>query len=202
MEGEKTAIAARDSIGIFLWIKSILKGEVWEMAIRQCSRGHFYDYDKHSECPICLAEQKASGLSAVWQEERTLAFDEGEKTVAVDLMEEDRQARPVVGWLVCVRGGECGRDWRLSAGRNDLGTVDPADVLLESAAGIQECRLCSVVYDNKHDEFLLVPGRGELVRRNNGLLVEPILLQDGDEIEIEGYLLCFQRFHGLSKKYW
>lgn len=172
------------------------------MAILQCPRGHFYDYEKYSECPICLAEQKKSNLSDTWPEDGTIAFDEGDKTVAIDLLEEDRQARPVVGWLVCVQGGERGRDWRLSAGRNDLGTEYPADILLESSVGTHECRLCSVVYDNKHDEFLLVPGRGTLVRLNNVLLVEPILLQDGDEIEIEGYLLCFQRFHGLSKKYW
>lgn len=172
------------------------------MAICRCKKGHFYDNAKFFQCPICLSEQKEDGLPGSWQEDQTLDFSDGDDTVAIDLLQEDRKANPVVGWLVCVRGEERGRDWRLSSGRNNLGTIYPADVLLGSQCSVLDSRLCSVVYDDKHKEFLLVPGRGTLVFLNNCLLVEPTHLQDGDEISVGEYVLCFQSFRGISKGYW
>ena len=92
------------------------------MAIRRCEKGHFYDTEKYSFCPVCMAEEKAGMESGHWEsEDKTIGLEESDKTVGYLLKELDAEAQPVVGWLVCVRGAERGRDWRLSYGRNDIG---------------------------------------------------------------------------------
>ena len=166
------------------------------MAIRLCVHNHYYDDEKYVVCPICLRAAQDGAPDA------TLTVGQGEETAAYGPLQEDPAARPVVGWLVCVEGEERGRDWRLSDGRNDIGTAAPADILLRPAAAPGEGRLCSVVYDGRHKAFALAPERGAIVYYNGQLLTGPAALQDGDEIGVEGYLLCFQSFCGIQKDCW
>ena len=173
------------------------------MAIRQCVNHHFYDDEKYEVCPICLMEQRQPAAA----EDKTLGYtvplDDDDKTIGYCLMEDDTMAKPTVGWLVCVKGGERGRDWRLHEGRNDIGTTADADVLLADRSA-EKRRFCSVIYDGKHREFLVMPGTTVLVYHNGVLLTEPEPLQDGDEIGIGGeeVLLCFQSFCGKNRTYW
>lgn len=61
----------------------------------------------------------------------------------------------------------------------------------------QECGCaCSVIYDGKHKEFILVPGEVSLVYLNGQLLSEPQLLADGDQMCVGEEQLCFQSFCG------
>ena len=173
------------------------------MAIRRCEKGHFYDTEKYSFCPVCMAEEKAGMESGHWEsEDKTIGLEESDKTVGYLLKELDAEAQPVVGWLVCARGAERGRDWRLSYGRNDIGTQPPADILLSGSNHLKGCRGCSIICDGKHKKIVLDPGKGPLVYYNNKLILEPVELRDGDEIGIEGYVLCFQSFCGIQKNYW
>lgn len=173
------------------------------MAIRRCEKGHFYDTEKYSFCPVCMAEQNGDFASNQWMsEDKTIGLEESDKTISYLLDETDAEAQPVVGWLVCVRGAERGRDWRLSYGRNDVGTQPPADILLSSSNPLKECRVCSIICDGKHKKMVLDPGKGPLVYYNNKLILEPVELKDGDEIGIEGSILCFQGFCGIQKNYW
>lgn len=173
------------------------------MAIRQCENYHFFDDEKYEVCPICLMEQQQGGSA----QDETVGYTiplsaDDDVTVGYCMVENDRMAKPTVGWLVCVKGSERGRDWRLHEGRNDVGTTADADVLLARAG--TESRYCSVIYDGKHREFLVMPGKDALVYRNGVLLTDPVPLQDGDEIGIGGeeVLLCFQSFCKKDRTYW
>ena len=173
------------------------------MAIRRCEKGHFYDTEKYKFCPVCMAEQKQTFESNQWKsEDKTIDLEESDRTVGYLWDGGDEETQPVVGWLVCVRGAECGRDWKLSYGRNDIGTQPPADILLNTSEHLKECRVCSVICDEKHKKTILDPGKGPLVYYNNKLILEPVELKNGDEIGIEGYVLCFQGFCGIQKNYW
>ena len=88
----------------------------------------------------------------------------------------------VTGWLVCVKGPEKGRDYRLHHGFNRLGRGLAMDVqIMEDGAISRDCH-CSVVYDGKGNQFSLLPGNGTLTYRKGRLVTEPERLEDGDEI--------------------
>ena len=166
------------------------------MAIRECAKHHFYDDEKYKVCPICLsmspqsaeAEDKTVGYT-------TLLDDANDKTIGYQELKDDAAAKPTVGWVVCVKGKNCGRDWRLHEGRNEIGTAMNAEVPIQLTG--KECGCaCSVVYDGKHKEFILVPGEVSLVYLNGRLLSGPMPLTDGDRMCVGENQLCFQRFCG------
>lgn len=68
----------------------------------------------------------------------------------------------------------------------------------------QECGCaCSVIYDGKHKEFILVPGEVSLVYLNGQLLSEPQLLADGDQMCVGEEQLCFQSFaENIGSGHW
>ena len=106
------------------------------MAIRQCTRHHFYDDEKYKVCPICLSLSSQNHEN----EDRTVAYttpldDAADKTIGYQALKDDAVAKPTVGWVVCVKGKNCGRDWRLHEGRNDIGTaVNGLKVILVKVA--------------------------------------------------------------------
>lgn len=166
------------------------------MAIRQCPKHHFYDDEKYQVCPVCLLEQQAPGDAGDATVGYTVPVDpEEDVTIGYRMMAEDILAKPTVGWVVCVKGTGCGRDWRLHEGRNEIGTTADADVSL-AEMGLHETCICSVIYDGKHRGFLLAPGNEPLVYLNGVLLSRPLPLKDGDEISVGDSLLCFQSFCG------
>ena len=166
------------------------------MAIRQCTRHHFSDDEKYKVCPICLSLSSQNHEN----EDRTVAYttpldNVADKTIGYQALKDDVVAKPTVGWVVCVKGKNCGRDWRLHEGRNDIGTAVNAEVPIQLTG--QECGCaCSVIYDGKHKEFILVPGEVSLVYLNGQLLSEPQLLADGDQMCVGEEQLCFQSFCG------
>ena len=166
------------------------------MAIRQCPNHHFYDDEKYGVCPVCLLEQQTPGSAEDATMGYTVPVDpEQDVTIGYRMIAEDAVAKPTVGWVVCVKGNGCGRDWRLHEGRNEIGTTPDADVPL-AETGAREACMCSVIYDGKHKEFLLAPGSEPLVYLNGVLLSRPSPLGDGDEISVGDSLLCFQSFCG------
>jgi len=169
------------------------------VAIRQCLNHHFYDDEKYEVCPICLLKEQHPET----MEDATIGYAvptdlAADKTIGYQMVLEDVIAKPTVGWVVCTKGNERGRDWRLHEGRNDVGTTPDAEVSL-AEAGLQEPCMCSIIYDGKHKEFMVAPGNFPLIYLNGKLLSSPLPLGDGDEISVGENLLCFQSFCG---KYW
>lgn len=81
------------------------------MAIRQCTRHHFYDDEKYKVCPICLSLSSQNHEN----EDRTVAYttpldNVADKTIGYQALKDDVVAKPTVGWVVCVKGKNYGRD--------------------------------------------------------------------------------------------
>ena len=75
------------------------------MAIRQCTRHHFYDDEKYKVCPICLSLSSQNHEN----EDRTVAYttpldNVADKTIGYQALKDDVVAKPTVGWVVCVKG--------------------------------------------------------------------------------------------------
>lgn len=166
------------------------------MSIRQCPNHHFYDSDKYAVCPICLLGNSAADPDS----DRTIGYADildplTDKTVCYSFLERSEPSKPVVGWLVSIKGPTIGQDWRLHEGRNDIGTAADSEVILGSSPN-RKLWYASVIYDAKHQCFLLMPGSASLLYLNGELLSQTLPLEDGALIGIEDHLLCFQKFHG------
>jgi len=152
------------------------------MAILKCDNGHFYDNAKFPECPHCSGEASqitrqelnegrtmflpSDSGAAPSGEKQKVRIDMGgtgpadEKTVGV--YRTEKGCDPVVGWLVCISGGEKGRDYRLHAGRNFIGRGLKCDVSLPDDAQISRENHCSIVFEPKKCTYAMISGDGEV----------------------------------------
>ncbi len=88
----------------------------------------------------------------------------------------------VTGWLVCVEGPEKGRDYRLHHGFNRIGRDPGMDIQVADDPAITRKNHCSIVYDDRGNQFSLVPSVGALTYFKDSLLVKAEMLQMGDLI--------------------
>lgn len=173
------------------------------MAVVQCSFGHFYDTKKYAVCPVCARRREHySDMPENKTIEASRVIDStNDLTVAYADTRQDACIRPVVGWLVCTKGKEKGRDWRITAGRNFVGSSISSDVVVSVFAHHVK-NAFSIIYDDRHQAFLAAPGTDAQVYLNGELLVEAERLEDDDEISAEGMVLCFRSFCRSDKRYW
>ena len=110
----------------------------------------------------------------------------------VGYFERPLGAEPVVGWLVCERGPERGRDYRLYAGRNFVGRDPKMQVALMGDARVSRDRHAVVSYDPRGNGFRVAPGEGAGLAYLNGAPVDgPLDLRAYDRIEVGETTLVF-----------
>ncbi|MCI6885638.1 MAG: FHA domain-containing protein [Lachnospiraceae bacterium] len=176
--------------------------------ISVCADGK--DAGKPSEAP------KARGSLFGWLErDKTVAMSSGAKeeaasdrTVALEALpdsgDEDQKTVGyysvvkgndyVTGWLVCVEGPEKGRDYRLHHGFNRVGRDVEMDVQVMDDPAITRKTHCSIVYDDRKNQFSLVPSAGALTYYQDSLLTKAKMLQAGDQIQMGGSTFEFIPF--------
>ena len=180
------------------------------MAVLRCAQGHFYDGEKFPECPHCKnPPPKRRGLGEAMTEYRPSSGSSApaggkaviplgpargadEKTVGIYKATLGRD--PVVGWLVCVKGKEAGRDYRLHAGRNFIGRALSMDVCLADDESVSREDHCSLVFEPNQGVFLLARGRGDGVMVEGERLAESRILEGDETIEIGGSAFVFVPF--------
>ena len=174
----------------------------------RCKRGfHLYDETKHDNCPYCPKsgieseipptrpapsssqgsplptqpynhQSSAGHTRGVWQLQH-----EGEAPITIE---------PVVGWVVCVRGVNIGRDYRLRAGRNSLGRESSMDVCISGDDKISRENHAHIAYDPENRTFYLQHGEGRnLTYVNNKPALTLVQLEAGDRIKCGGTELIF-----------
>ncbi len=116
------------------------------------------------------------------------------KTVGV--FQRRSGCEPVVGWLVCTEGGEKGRDFRLLAKINTIGRSERMDVCLKNDPTISRENHARLAYDQKHNEFHLIPGDSSTVYLKDAPVYVPTKLQPYDLIEMGELKLMFVPFVG------
>lgn len=249
------------------------------MKLTKCSRNHFYDGDKYSECPHCnRAESKASAFdervvnnktglqtvsskhqtskevsqtSSMWekshrrssgvteavmpasnvsaepevvqpQEEVTQPVQAEPQEIAASVgvsplqdainvvknihSTEDTKtmafyniasAEPVVGWLVCVKGGYLGESFNLKTGRNMIGRSLKMDVPLAKETSVSRDRHAIITYEPKKRKFYVQPGESNgLTYVNDDLLMMPLELKNYDKVQLGNSEFVFIAFCG------
>jgi hypothetical protein len=165
------------------------------MALKRCDNGHYFDPERHTSCPSCgvseidfpVTRPKAAAVPVG----QAAAGARGDgKTVP--LVRKQSGIDPVVGWLVCVQGGDRGRDFRLHGEKNFIGRAEAMDVRLSADETISRENHAVVSYNPKNQQFKLLPGEGRgLVYLNDQEVDGPTPLQAGDRIELGQTKLMF-----------
>jgi hypothetical protein len=115
----------------------------------------------------------------------------------VDLPINYEVARPVCGWLVCIKGPSKGHDYKIKAGKNFIGRADDMDIQILGDNEITHHRHAVIAYDPKKQNTMLLPGDSNgLVYLREEPVYAPIELQANDLIEIGQSEFMFVPFCG------
>ena len=178
------------------------------MAMTPCGKGHFFNPDETSACPYC-------GVTVELSATRPLDGDRGDGDIdRQDRTRPDGDARgrntpvggetvavwnrrlggidPVVGWLVCIEGPDCGRDYRIHTEQNFIGRAPTMDIAITGDPGISRERHAMVSYNPKRHSFRVAGGdsRG-LVYVNEDEVLGAVELHPYDVIELGATKLLF-----------
>lgn len=196
------------------------------MAIVKCEQGHFFDNKKYESCPFCKKEQKEE--SGIRNQMTVSAYQMGQgecklkdnETVWLSNVGKGQASEDVktvgiysqfsgndfvTGWLVCTKGEERGRDYRLHYGFNRIGRGLMMDICIMGDEMISRKTHCSIVYENRKNEFMLVPEGGCLTYYQGELLENPVRLENGDrfiigETELEFIAFCREEIRWEDEK--
>ena len=145
------------------------------MKLTKCPNGHFYDADKHPECPYCNGGLEAGS-----------AIAQPGTAAEVDLA---APKGPVAGWL---DGPARGQDLRLGEGRNFLGVDAAGNPAVLDANSPLAVRRGIVVYDPQDNNWCALPGSSnELCTLNGKSLIEKMPLTAEDTFAVGGAQLRF-----------
>lgn len=151
------------------------------MLVVRCEKGHHYDSEKFSQCPYC-------GIGSDDESDKTIAFhvspDLSEDDKTISITNERNGADYIAGWLVCIKGPEKGRDYRLYHGFNRIGRDYGLDVAIMEDTAISREASLAVVYDERKNQFHAVPQSGGTAYLNGMLLEGTKDIKSGDLFEI------------------
>lgn len=176
------------------------------MAITKCEKGHFFDNAKYHTCPYCVTlEHERNRYEDRLRESVTIAMpvSDDNVTLSLNMQETGHQEGPagddqktigifgnrtgqayVTGWLVCVKGKEKGRDYRLRMGNNWIGRSYQMDICIADDAAISREQHASIVYEPKACKFFLTPGKGNVTVCNGEAVTRAVELKSGDCLEL------------------
>lgn len=170
------------------------------MEMKRCERGHYYDVSVHKECPYCNKESNVSATvaagmtAAAGRQERSnmtmSVFDAvnsggGNEGRTVALIQKDMGIDPVVGWLICIKGGEKGRDYRIHSDNNYVGRSEKMDICIRGDETISRENQAVVTYDSVDHSYYFSPGDGRsIVRVNDKAVFQTTVLQAYDKVTV------------------
>ena len=174
------------------------------MAIVRCGRGHFYDDEKYTDCPMCAS--KNSPLNAEpGGDERTMALftpsfnNDDERTIGINL--KTKNCDPVVGWLVCMEGENMGRDYRIHSGRNFIGRDFSNDIAISYDPTINRKDAGYIIYEPRKNMFMAVNGESACITVDGELASKPCIITEESEIYIGKYKFALAAFCKGDKRW-
>lgn len=182
------------------------------MAMEKCDKGlHYYDKSVYKDgCPYCKEVSKSqktvkvgentpedpktvnlryasrAGVPAGKEEkaqQQKLKTDMDGKTVSLE--HKDEGIDPVVGWLVCLKGPERGKDYKIHSEKNRIGRGEDMDISIKADLTISRVDQAFIVYNPRRRVFRLHAGTGQrLVYLNDDEVITPEVIKDRDLITI------------------
>lgn len=147
------------------------------MPIIQCDKGHRYDNKKFKECPFCKATVEEASQGGNEDAQDFLGS-------SIGLLESTIDRIPVVGWIVCVKGPERGRDFRIKSGKNSIGRSWKMDISIAKDEALMQAGHAHIIYSTQDSSFRLVSGDGVAILRNGEPVTQETLLEENDQIRL------------------
>lgn len=112
-------------------------------------------------------------------------------------MDNGTVVQPVVGWLVCIKGVNLGKEYRLHSDYNYVGSVS-GDIVIQGDPKISRERHMVIMYDPENRTFAVSPAAGaNIVRLNDkGLVGTAAELKNYDVIRTGDSSFMFIGFCG------
>ena len=89
---------------------------------------------------------------------------------------------PIVGWLICIKGPNRGKDYRLHSGTNFIGRSPKMDVCIENDMTISRENAASISYDDRTKTFFVQKGE-----------VRNLIYLNGKAVRMDGDLKLYDR---------
>lgn len=106
----------------------------------------------------------------------------------------------VAGWLVCTKGEDKGRDYRIYKGNNFLGRDYGMDIRIENDSSISRKNHCSIIYEPMQSKFYIKPMEN-IIYVNGEMLDGSMELKSGQKLEIGNSEFVFIAFCGEERKW-
>lgn len=179
------------------------------MDLTRCSKGHFYDAEKFSECPYCSGSEVKDFTETVAYTDDVEVTEKKEQTLEEKIQMAQPQdndktvsyynqmigSEPVVGWLVCIEGKHFGEDFRLTGGRNFIGRSAAMDVALTGDASISRDKHAVILYEPRQNIFMIQPGDSkELSYLNDKVILQAEVIKAYDVLSMGNTKLMFIPF--------
>lgn len=178
------------------------------MSQTQCPQGHFYTpaYPGDASCPHCskvnldLLKTIPAYADTVPVEPMRRATSQASgsagKTQAMYQF-DDNNIIPVVGWLVCEKGPERGKDYRIIPGRNFIGRGVNMPIRIAADMAISSEKHAVISYNPKKRSFTLANGDSSgLVFLNSDEVTSSSELKAFDRVELGKSSFVFLPFCG------
>lgn len=91
---------------------------------------------------------------------------------------------PAVGWLVCVKGKNIGKDFKIIAGKNSIGRSNTNVIIFENEETVSREKHAWIIYEPRKREFFVKPGESSgLTYLNDENIFDAKKLHSGDTLE-------------------
>lgn len=164
------------------------------MGMVRCDNGHWYDNTKFSSCPHCGVNLKTSNQSCEMTVSYSTEGDGDSKTIHYQTRTDGLGGDPVAGWLVCIKGSERGRDYRIFRGFNFIGRNAQLSIDVEGDQSISREKHAAIVYEPYKNEMYIVPIGGNVTYINGELLGDTKKIFTNDVVTIGNSEFVFVAF--------
>ena len=187
------------------------------MILKRCNHGHYYDGEKYDKCPECgglLGIDPGFGVSGGFdgdyadEDSVTVALprnhepqrqshgrgmDDDDVTVALSHNPPVKQGfKPVVGWLVCIRGKDFGSGFSLKLGKNHIGRSPDMEICLQADESVAMNNHAVIYYVPKQRRFAVEAGvSGKRLFLNRNALMRPVWIKQHDILTLGNVSLMF-----------
>ncbi len=156
------------------------------MKMERCKNGHLFNLKKYNLCPYCDEEILADDMVNQSNPDKAAVDNQADGVKTVAYWDDKTNLSPVVGWLVCVKGSERGKDYQIRSEKNFIGRSEEMHIHIAGDNSISRRNHAVISYNPKERNFMLIPGAETtgIIYVNQDAIYSPTEITAYDVIEM------------------